>query len=116
MFECYKKTGYQPPKQEIKSYAAATKGATNTASHKYGQSIFAFSMDPSGMDKEFHIELIDILHDAKAAGNPIPAECEPKRRQRLYNIPKPRRRRENSVNINKQHNMQRYDQRSQDTS
>ena len=73
MFESYKKTANQPHIQEMKSYAAATKGATNnTANHKYAQSTLAFSIDPSGADKEFNIKLIDTLLDAKAAGNSVP--------------------------------------------
>lgn len=73
MFESYKKTANQQPIQEIKSYAAATKGTTNnSANHKYAQSTLAFSIDPSGADKELNIKLIDNLLDAKAAGNPVP--------------------------------------------
>ena len=65
-------TANQPPIQEIKSYAAATKGTTNTANHKHAQSTIAFSIDPRGANKEFNIKLIDTLLDAIAAGNPIP--------------------------------------------
>jgi hypothetical protein len=73
MFESYEKTANQPHIQETKSYAAATKGATNNAAnHKHAQSTLAFSIDSSGADKELNIKLIDTFLDAKAAGNPVP--------------------------------------------